>query len=358
MLKEELIQYDPPTGRVATPPRQIFLELTSRCNLACVTCSVDYGLPSDDHRDMSLETVDRLMPWLTEALSVNLNVVGEPLIHPHLLEVIERLPSSAPRVHFNTNGLGLTPRMSRALVGSSVATIAVSIDGTQANDPIRGVAYEVLRARILTLLRAREEARADHPRIGIAYTLMRKNLHELVPVMEDLLPYGVDFVHVQPLVVFYEALLPQSIVDPSEARAVLGRARHLADRLGRQLIVFRSNFDSDERHQGVPDDDLQVGGVSRRFGCIDPFYEIKIRADGTVLSCSYGLSCGLNVNRLELDAIWNHPWYCELRRRLYAGIFEGRCHGCPYVSGSPTCRSATVRPGVRHSQEAHFFQGG
>ena len=93
MLKDDLVDYDPVTGRMGSPPRQVCLELTSRCNHQCVTCSVDYGRTGGyELADLPLETIRRLGPWLAEAHSVNLNIVGEPLIYPHFAEVLAEMP--------------------------------------------------------------------------------------------------------------------------------------------------------------------------------------------------------------------------------------------------------------------------
>lgn len=65
MLKDKLIDYDPETGRVNSPPQQIFLEVSGRCNLACVHCSKDYGTPElQGEVDLPVEVVQHLAPWL------------------------------------------------------------------------------------------------------------------------------------------------------------------------------------------------------------------------------------------------------------------------------------------------------
>ena len=71
-LKQRSIDYDAETGRMLQSPRQIFLELSSRCNLACVHCSKDFGTPyGHPEQDMSLQTIERLSPWLRDADSIN-----------------------------------------------------------------------------------------------------------------------------------------------------------------------------------------------------------------------------------------------------------------------------------------------
>ena len=358
MLKEDSVQYDPETGRMRTGPRQVFVELTARCNLACVTCSVDYGrLRDGPEKDMPLSTVERLLPWLEQAQSINLNFVGEPLLHSRFREVLRLLGESRAKVHFNTNGTCLTDDLCRELVRRPVGSVVVSVDGVESNHPIRGVSYQRIRDNILRLVQARNGAGRRLPVIGIAYTLMRRNLPELPRVLEDLLLKGVDVVHVQPLVIFYESLRRENIYDAPGLEATLRRCRRIAESSGSRLTVFRSNFAEDERHVSLGQDLPQLGATSTRYGCMDPFYEVKVHHDGLVESCSYGLANGFNVNEQPLAEIWNSTWYRSLRSRLCRGDFVGRCECCPYLHGSAENQISCVRPGVRHSMDDRFREG-
>lgn len=356
MLKEELIDYDPATGRMNSPPRQVFLDLTERCNLACVTCPVDYGrLKTKKQGTMARETIERLYPWIRQALGINLNIVGEPLIHPNFEELLDIHDLPAKNVSFNTNGVAMDERMCRKLVSGPVEAVVVSLDGIESNYPIRGVTYDRIRSNIVNLLDERQRAGNKFPLVGIAYTLMRRNLHELTRVLEDLLPLGVDSVHVQPLIIYYESLLPENIYETPGVDDVLAECRRIADQHGAQLTLFRSTFDEDERNNESSKCDHQMGAVSKRYGCVDPFFEIKILHTGEVMSCSNGLMGGMNVKDHSLDEVWNHPWYTELRKKLCEGRFEDACKRCPYILGSADHQADRVQPGVRHSNEDRFF---
>jgi len=353
-LKESLVDYDPETGRMRRSPRQVFLELTSRCNLACVHCSKDFGSEAGHPQvDLPADVIDRLEPWLLDAEAVNLNGVGESLILPSFPSVLERVTKGPATVSFNTNGLPLTASLCDQIVRHRASSVVISVDGIESNEPIRGVPYEVVRKRIFALAEAKARAASRLPRVGIAYTLMRRNLHELPRLLEDVLPRArIDSVHVQPLIVFYETLVDENVYGHPDVGPVLDRSRQIADRSGTVFTVFRSSFGADERVHGVVE--AQLGQTSERFGCIDPFFEIKIRSTGDVMSCSFGLTGGLNVRTSSLDEVWNHDWYRALRRRLYAKRFEGDCARCPYVFGSAAAQTSHLRAGVRHSHHERF----
>jgi len=177
-------------------------------------------------------------------------------------------------------------------------------------------------------------------------------------VLEDLFPHGIDRVHIQPLIIYYESLIPENIYETPGVGEVLSRCRGIAEKHGRELTLFRSTFEGDERYMADSKGWIQLGSHSERYGCIDPFYEIKIRHDGCVLSCSNGRRGGLNVNDLQLEELWNHAWYRGLRQALYHGVFGGECERCPYIFGSADNQADRVQPGMRHSMEKRFFQKG
>src|SRR5262245_54092236 len=212
MRKDDLVDYDPETGICRTTPRQLFLELTPRCNLACVHCPKDYGLPHPGDADMSRETLEALRPWLFAANSVNLNMVGEPLLAARFGHALDLCAVGSAAVGFNTNGLLLHDAMCERIVAARVHSVVVSIDGVETHEAVRGVPFTVVAGRLENLHRAKLRAGSDLPHLGIAYTLMRRNLHELPRALADLLPrVPIDYVHVQPLIVFYETLRGQNV---------------------------------------------------------------------------------------------------------------------------------------------------
>jgi hypothetical protein len=155
---------------------------------------------------------------------------------------------------------------------------------------------------------------------------------------------------VQPLVIFYEGLRDENIYAHPEADAVLQECKARAEELGIEMVVFRSQWSADERNQRPEDVRLQLGPYSETYGCSDPFYEMKILHTGAV-QAPRGLLPGLDVNTHALDEIWNHSWYRNLRRRLYAKRFEDTCEHCPFQFGSLENQVLPIRPGVHHSHE-------
>jgi MoaA/NifB/PqqE/SkfB family radical SAM enzyme len=349
--KDDHIRYDPASGRMLSPPRQFFLELTGRCNLACVHCPVDYGTPEGRARgELSFDTFEKLLPWLREAQSINLNIVGEPLVYSRFREVLERLGPACERAHLNTNGVALTPALARELVARRVGSIVVSIDGRESNAAVRGVPYELVRDKLAMLGAEKRAQAAAQPILGVAYTLMPRNRFELRALVDELAPLGVQAVHVQPLMIFYEGLRDENIYACAGVDELLQECKAHAATLGVEMVVFRSQWKADERNQSELR--LQLGPYSETYGCSDPYFEMKVLYTGEVQACSRGLLTGLDANQLTLEEIWNHPWYTNLRKRLYAKRFEELCTHCSFQFGSQENQVMPIRTGVHHSHEA------
>jgi MoaA/NifB/PqqE/SkfB family radical SAM enzyme len=357
-LKEQLVDYDPDTGRVLHSPIHVFVELSSRCNLACVHCPKDFGIESDHPTlDMSLEVLRAATPWLQHARFVNLNMVGESLLCQHFDEALTICSHGKAEVSFNTNGLLLSEKRCDHIVASGVHSVTISIDGIESNNPIRGCEYETVRSRVIQLHEAKLRARSVTPHIAVAFTLMRRNADELPRITADLTG-SVDLhaIHVQPLIIFYESLRDENPYKDSICAESAAAARRIAEAANCNFVLYRSTMADDERHnQSQPG---QLGQSSARFGCIDPFYEIKIRSTGDIMGCSYGLMPKLRVQDLSMEAIWNHEWYRNLRQRLARKSFTNKCAKCPFVHGSAENQEDAVRHGVKHSRESRFFGGG
>ena len=121
------------------------VEITSRCDLACPVCIVDAGRPWDMTIEQFESLIDRLIRAENQVDVLNLSG-GEPLIHPDLLEIVDKALSRPEivRVSISTNGLTLLrqPELLRRLMERNVV-ISLQFDGFDDKT------YEILRGRSL-----------------------------------------------------------------------------------------------------------------------------------------------------------------------------------------------------------------
>ena len=109
-------------------PLQLDIELNSTCNFNCIMCIQNYCKPKAEY--MELETVFDLINqgYENKLESIKLQYRGEPLIYPHLFEVIRRAKFNGLYVHFNTNASLLNELVIKELIFSGLDKIICSID--------------------------------------------------------------------------------------------------------------------------------------------------------------------------------------------------------------------------------------
>ena len=87
-------------------PSQAQIEITNRCNLTCKMCPRDYfNLLKED---MPLETFKKIVDRLENITLLTLTGWGEPLVHPHIFEMITYCKERSHKVKLTTNGTLLT----------------------------------------------------------------------------------------------------------------------------------------------------------------------------------------------------------------------------------------------------------
>ena len=112
-------------------PSKLFVETTTRCNLACPMCvKQTWGAmrPRDPLRPAVYE---RLRPAFPRLETLILNGIGEPLLHPQLDAFIRTAKEAMPAgswVGFQSNGLLIDRARARSLVAAGLDRICISVD--------------------------------------------------------------------------------------------------------------------------------------------------------------------------------------------------------------------------------------
>ncbi len=152
-------------------PRTICLVLSNQCNLKCVMCpyhsplfiqnrQTDYF---DDKRWMPLALVERLVGELKDndqPLTFHMGELDEPLLHPHIAEIV-RLLASVPHstVHITSNGNLMSGDLARAIIEGGIKSIQFSVDAQtqETYKKIRGAKLEKVQRNVERFLRLRDE---------------------------------------------------------------------------------------------------------------------------------------------------------------------------------------------------------
>jgi cyclic pyranopterin phosphate synthase len=138
--------------------RDLRISVTDRCNLRCVYCMPEDGLPGLPQRD--LLTFDEIARLARVARSVGVTSIritgGEPLVRAGLSELVARLKDIGfDDLAMTTNAMKLTP-VAAQLAASGLRRINVSCDSLRA-DRFRAIRR---RGSLATVLRAMDAAEA------------------------------------------------------------------------------------------------------------------------------------------------------------------------------------------------------
>ncbi len=97
--------------------RKVYLEITTRCNLACRTCVRNvWGEPLADMTDATFERVLAGMRDLPDLREAFFGGYGEPFAHPRVLDYLAAVKGLGVRITVSTNGTLLDEERARALV--------------------------------------------------------------------------------------------------------------------------------------------------------------------------------------------------------------------------------------------------
>ncbi len=106
-----------------------WLEVTTKCNLACKGC---YRDPKKEGHKSLEEIQEDLTAFKNLRKSDCMSIAGgDPLVHPQIVEIVKMVADMGWKPIINTNGLALTREMLRDLKKAGISGFTFHIDTTQ-----------------------------------------------------------------------------------------------------------------------------------------------------------------------------------------------------------------------------------
>jgi radical SAM protein with 4Fe4S-binding SPASM domain len=179
--------------RLASRPYHAQIETTTACNLNCIMCSREkyHGKGKHLSRKILRKLLDEVFPYLQEAI---LSSFGEPLLYPHLDELLESL-QRFPRlsIGFYTNLIPLTEEKAEQIIRQGVSYLCVSIDGAtkETYERIRqNGRWEQLIEKLELLNSIKKKYRSRRPFLHLVIVGMTENIRELPLFVDFAQKYG------------------------------------------------------------------------------------------------------------------------------------------------------------------------
>ncbi|MCA1684802.1 MAG: SPASM domain-containing protein [Planctomycetia bacterium] len=329
------------------PPSFLQVEPVGQCNLRCRMCPIQFredGPPHGPPAFMDFDRYARLLDQFPGLGELQLQGLGEPMMHPRFFDMIELAVVRGIKVSTNTNLTLLTPQRAERCVTSGLAELHASIDGATA------ATYERIRVRahfdrvlknLKGLVEARRRLGASTPHLRMVVVAMRQNLPELPDLVRLAHRESIDSVFVQHLCHdFGESSLParyrpmrefvehQTLVNEDQdlIRRHFAEARAAAVDLG---VSLRLPLTRPRLHPpGTP-------GPER---CDWPWRGAYVSYDGLAMPCCMVATPDrINFGNLAdrgVEAVWNGPDYQAFREALSSETPPEVCRSCAIYSGT------------------------
>jgi MoaA/NifB/PqqE/SkfB family radical SAM enzyme len=317
--------------RAAALPRQLYIEVTNRCNSLCKSCPLTYDhfLPYEPKHHLSWEQFRTIIDQVPVIERAVLHGIGEPLMNPDLPRFIAHLKERGSHTLFNTNAVLLDEARGDALVDAGLDELRVSLDAITPSlyAHLRGIdklprIIGNLRA-YMARRRARTAVEPRQPAVSFWFVGMQENLHELPEVLSLAIEMGVPEVHLQRLVFFGDGNRLDDDVAMSREQSLHASLNALQDDMIRacEALAGANGVRFTASGATTPGESLEVKGRHPWQGCFRPWTLMYITSNGTALPCciapfaasDYTSIMLGNVFEQPLADVWNGERYQALR---------------------------------------------
>lgn len=306
--------------------KHITLLVTNRCDLKCRNCYVNQGaadFPQEYFEVRVLEPLKRL-----GGSSIGFSG-GEPLLHPSILQMIEKSAGSGLVTSLVTNGMSLDTSRIQALEQAGLNRLQISLDGARkdSNDTVRGEGvFEKVTQEVLPLLHYSK----------IKVTLVATPNPWLLKELDEYISLAV---RLKIKYIYFRRCVSGGVLDDEKRRLYREflvkilklqkeYARNLTIMCGDPLIVLERDITPNKKMFA---------------GCAAGVTSLAVNESGKIMPCTrLPVELG-NVSEDKLETIWKEH---EVLKKLRFRCLEGQCGDCSYQYLCGGCRA-----------DAYFYQG-
>lgn len=318
----------------------LVLETSAACQLNCPLCFLRSYEERPEPLLMPVEVAQAVAPFLSGLDSIDLTGWGEPLLNPHLFEIMALVRENfSGRLTITTNGMLLDRPAMEKLIEYSLDTVCISIDAANERSyrAVRpGGNFIHLRRVMDDFISLRDSMQKDRPQVFATFLLRKDALSELDDFVGMVSGHGLAGVVFQQLTgVFSE-----------EGLARVTHREYYYNRFECKLL----DEAIEQAREAAPAGFVIAGPeevCSRRVGGCGGFDVSRafVTSAGDVsVCCAMAYPCTLlrrdrkpektravtfgNVLERALPEIWNDPAYAAIRAGIRAGEAVDACGDC------------------------------
>lgn len=291
----------------------VVVEITTYCNLKCAGCvrTVLHEGGEWENQHITVEKFRRLIDELPPAGLLVPQGIGEPTMHPQIIELI-KIASDARKfdqIEINTNALVRSVEFYKQLFDAGLTDLTVSVDSLSERviDSVReGTELPKLEQRL------KEFAMLFPGRIGVRITVSKWNYEELPGLLKKINDIGQFKIWIHP---FFDMGTGEGILSSDKKNGLIAEVNQFRRRFpGLKIKVT----------QMEPSKDI----------CISPWRHAVIRVDGKVKPC-----CNIMYEEIDLGNVFEESFQRVWRsarmeefRQDFLKKSPSCCERCPFYT--------------------------
>lgn len=315
-------------------PKIIEIETTINCpiNPPCIMC--DRAKIKESllrkfiyRKDIHEKVINRLKPLLSNAETVSLHGLGEPLACKKLFKIIELINPNA-EIMFNSNGMMLNEKTIDKILKSNIKTISFSIDAatSETYKKIRLDAFERVINNISNLIKERNSNNKQYPRILLNMTLMKENYREVIDFVKLAKEINADGVHFWPIKTDsikknikkdFNFQIEEQKIDSyiNKIKEYVRNAEKLANKENLIFSFYGINIKDASHKNPMP----------TYTNCNFPWNRIIVSLLGDVRFCCFSSVILGNLKKNSFEEVWNSEKAIKIRDSMNKGIIPENC---------------------------------
>jgi tungsten cofactor oxidoreducase radical SAM maturase len=318
--------------------QKVYVEPTTACNLHCRTCIRNVWQDPEAHMEMTVfEQLVEQLGAFPEVRRVVFSGLGEPMSHPHFVDMVRRVRARGIAVTIGSNGVLMDRALARELVQLGVDRLVLSLDGVRPETyaGVRGTTIATVLDNIRGLNEVKRALRSLVPALGIEFVALRSNVAELAELSSLASRLGAARVLVSNVLAYTEEMYQEILYGygPRAGFAASGwPVKADAWVLWGTVDLPRMHWGAEQRCRFVHDRATVVGWD----GNVSPCYALchnysYLTIDGRrkwVTRYSMG-----NIAQQPLVEIWTSATYCRFRDE----VRDFRFPSCPDCDLRDSC---------------------
>lgn len=301
-------------------PTYAQIEVTTRCNFRCGTCSRE-SLPKNRlNRDMTLDEFKHIHSQINTLKTVKLQGLGEPFLNKYLDEILDYCKSMQIECTTICNG-SIFPSLETL---SKFSNIIISIDSANKDT------FETYRSggnlnkiieNIKQVIQYKKDGLLNNTTFRINSVLTHLNYQEIEDIYKlacELDVYKLEFVEVENWYIESQAEYLPSLDFIKESRKMSSKIKSKIDALSITNMPIRVGH---------------IQSSTRKSTCNWPFNNVFITVDGFVTPCCIRMDPNVfnfgNIYENNFSDIWNGDKYVSFREANLTNLKNIVCDNCP-----------------------------